>query len=337
MYNCLIKYLKSYKKSTITLGDLEKLVSGEVTYNEFAKTIKKLVKNKILIEKNIKNNNGKEIPLPYKFGVNKYEINKEYISSIQKYGIKFNKEINLQEYFNLDETVWKKDLIYIKKINTYLEKNGLPKEHVTSQERSFNIVGDEKWIDEKGGKTILERIGVWNKLNIISNSDPLMLAINPEQFSSKEYYHLVVENKATFLALIDSIKDTKFTSLIWGSGWKIVSNITMLEKQLGINGKHRIYYFGDLDNEGISIWNSLNEKQEVFLGTEFYKKLISKKYSIGKENQLQNQLAIENFLEYFSPSEKIKIKEILKNGGYLPQEALDKNELQHIWRNSKWI
>jgi hypothetical protein len=111
----------------------------------------------------------------------------------------------------------------------------------------------------------------------------------------------------------------------------------MLEKQLGIKGNNRIYYFGDLDNEGISIWNYLNEKVSTYLAVEFYRELLKKPYSKGKETQQKNEKAFKNFISFFSEGEKIELEKILKDGGYLPQEALNKDELGHIWRNTKWV
>lgn len=67
----MLSYLKAYKKATITLGDLEKLVLGDVTYTIFAENIRKLIDDNILIEKSPEANNGKEILLPYKFDVNR--------------------------------------------------------------------------------------------------------------------------------------------------------------------------------------------------------------------------------------------------------------------------
>ncbi|MBV7275100.1 DUF2399 domain-containing protein [Clostridium sp. PL3] len=337
MYKHLITFLKSYKKATITLGELENLVPGDASYNNFAESVRKLIDDNILVEKNPKDNNGKEIPLPYKFGINKYELRREHIDTIQKYALNISEEIDLQEYFNLSEETWKKDLPYIDKINGYIKESGVPRDYTTSQERSFHIAGDEKWIDEKGGKKLLDRIKLWEKFNIINSTDPLMLAVNPKQFSKSEYYHLVVENKATFIAMMEVLQETEFTSLIFGSGWKIVGNIHMLEKQLGIKKTNRIFYFGDLDNEGISIWNSFSEKVSSYLAVEFYRELLKKPYSRGKETQQKNDKALKNFINFFSDEEKINIEEILKNGGYLPQEALNKDELRHIWRNTKWI
>ncbi len=337
MYDYLISYLKSYKKVTITLGDLEKLVPGDIIYNTFAENVIKLIDDNILVPKNPKVNNGKEIPLPYKFGINKYELKREQVNDIQSYNLNISEDIDLQDYFNLSEKDWNRDLPYIDKVNKYIIEKGLPKGYALPQERSFQIIGDEKWIDEKGGKKLLDRIKLWEKLNIVNNSDPLMLAVNPKQFSKLEYLHLIVENKATFMALIDVLKDTDFTSLIFGSGWKIVSNVIMLEKQLGLEGNHKLYYFGDLDNEGISIWNSLNEKVPTCLAVEFYSELIKKPYSLGKETQQKNPIALRNFLHFFEDEDKKKIIGILDDGGYLPQEGLNKDELGRIWRSINWI
>jgi hypothetical protein len=336
MYNELILYLKFYKKATISLGELEKLVPGDTTYRSFAEVVKRLVREEILIEKNPDSNNGKEIPLPYKFGVNKYELKKEHINNVQEFTLEAQGEIDLQEYLNLSEEIWNKDLPYIKKINEYIAKRGLPGDFATSQERSFHIMGDEKWIDEKGCKKLLERIKLWDKLKILNAADPLMLAVNPKRFTKSEHHHLIVENKATFMALMEVLPETGCTSLIFGAGWKVTANIIMLQKQLSLEGTHKLYYFGDLDYEGVSIWNSLNERTEAKIAVDFYKELLKKLPSKGKESQLRREKALNNFLKAFNEDEQGKILELLQSGRYLPQEGLTKDELTSIWRSAEW-
>jgi Uncharacterized protein conserved in bacteria len=336
MNNKVENYLKFYKNATITLSQLEALFPGDTDYNSFAAVIKELIDRGILTEKNPENNNRKEIPLAYKFAINRYELRREHIENIQNFRLKINPVIDLEAYHTLSEETWNRDLHYIVKVNQYILAEKLPEDYVTSQERSFHMVGDEKWIDEKGGRKLLGRIKLWDKLKIMNSGDPLMLAVNPLQFSRDEHFHMIVENKATFLALMDVLGGTKFTSLIFGSGWKIVSNITMLEKQLGLKGKHKLYYFGDLDYEGISIWNSLKEKVEVQLAVDFYKELIKKSYSKGKENQVKNEKALSNFVKLFNSEEGKYIIELLENKSYIPQEGLDKEELGMIWRNIDW-
>lgn len=327
----LQKFLNNHKKKTILLSELEKAVPGNISYDEFAESINKLIENNILTVVNSKNNNGKSIPLYMKYKINKYELKKEGIEEIKEMSLKVHNDINLEEYYKLNIEEFEKDKKYIVMIDDYLKENGIPQSYVTSPERSFNITGDEKWIDEKEGKKLLQRLKINDLLKIINISDPLMFSINYKCINDNIHYHLIVENKATFLAMTDYINETKFTSLILGYGWKINGNIFMLNRQLNLKGKNIIYYFGDLDNEGISIYNSLDTRTEVTLADKFYKELLKKPVSLGKENQNFNKEAVNKFLKYFSQQEREYILDMLKNGKYMPQEALSKEELKTIW------
>ena len=333
----IIKFLKSYKNNIISLNKLENILSGEESYSEFASVMEDLIENKILNPVKDHGTNGKIIPLYNTYRIIRRSLRESINNEIQRNSIEFNSNINLDIYFSLKEEEWEKDLQYIKIIDDYLLKNDLPADYVTSSERSFQIVGDEKWIDEEDGKKILERIKLWEKLKIITNPDPLMVAINPSKFIELSHIHLVVENKTTFYNLVDSINKSEFTSLIYGAGWKITANIHRLYSQLGLeNNLHKIYYFGDMDAEGISIWYSIYEKHNIELALPFYKAMLNKSYSVGKANQQRNEKAIEKFEEYFLEEEKAKISKLVENGGYLPQEALRKEELESIWRNEIW-
>ena len=147
----------------------------------------------------------------------------------------------------------------------------------------------------------------------------------------------MVENKTAFHALLEYLPDTTFYSLIFGEGWKITGDIFMLDKQLGLqNQKHRIYYFGDLDYEGISIWHTLNMRYPALPALPFYRALLSQPAARGKENQVCNEEALAHFLTCFSSAEQERIRGILDNGGYYPQEALSRAELGAIWRDASW-
>lgn len=331
MSDILKVFLDNYKKKIILLSELEKVVPGNTSYDEFAKSINKLVENNILTAINSKNTNGKNIPLCMKYKINKYELKKDSIEEVKKMSLKVHSIINLEEYYKLNIKEFENDKKYIIMIDKFLKQNGIPKSYATSPERSFNLTGDEKWIDEKNGKKLLQRLKIYDLLKIINVSDPLMFSVNCKCINDNIHYHLIVENKATFLAMMDYINETKFTSLILGYGWKINGNIFMLGKQLNLKGKNIIYYFGDLDKEGISIYNSLSERTEVILADKFYKALLKKPLSLGKENQNFNEEAVNKFLKYFSEEEIEYILKILKNGKYIPQEALSKEELNSIW------
>ncbi|OHW63374.1 hypothetical protein EUAN_02380 [Andreesenia angusta] len=336
MYEYLISCLRKHRKKTISLEELESLVTGETSYREFSESVSRLVDDGVLLEKSPEKNNGKEIPLCYRYGIDRHALLKDHREGILECRLGLESDISLEAYYGLSESTWKRDIPHIEKIDGYISKMGFPQVTATSQERSFQLVGDEKWIDEKGGKAVLERLGIWEKLKIECSPDPLMIGVNADVFSKDINLHLVVENKATFMALLDGLRDTGYASLIFGAGWKIVSNIDMLSIQLGTGGIDRIYYFGDLDSEGISIWSALSEKADVELGTDFYRALLNKSSSIGKENQKRNPEAIERFVECFSEQESEEILRILDSGRYIPQEALSKDELLEIWRDSNW-
>lgn len=333
----ILKYLKSYKNSTIPLSQLENILSGKETYLDFAYIMEDLMENRILRPVKDHGTNGKTIPLYNTYCIIKANLREDINNEIQRNSIEFNSNINLDIYFSLKEEEWEKDLHYIKIIDDYLKENDLPSDYGTSSERSFDIIGDEKWIDEGYGKKILQRIKLWDKFKIITNPDPLMFAINPSKLNKPSHLHLVVENKTTFYNLMHSTNESEFTSLIYGAGWRITANIHRLNIQLGLkNDLHKIYYFGDIDAEGISIWYSIYKKHNIELAIPFYKALLKKNYSIGKENQQINKEAIEKFKEYFFEKDIFQINKLFENGGYLPQEALGKEELENIWRNEIW-
>lgn len=334
----ILDYLKTYKKRTIPLTDLEDQIKKNIDYHIFAELIQKLEKEKIIEPIKTHGTNGKPQALFNTYRIIKANLRESLNKQIQDLSISINPAINLDKYFSLSEKEWLQDLPYIKMLNFHLNKNGLPKTYATIPERSFQLVGDEKWIGEKDGKSLLERISLWSRLKIENNPDPLMIAINPLNLVKNSHIHLAVENKTTFYGLLDSVQDTSFTSLIYGAGWKIAANIDRLPIQLGLeNEEHKIYYFGDLDPEGISIWYFLYEKYEIELALPFYKALLKKDYSIGKESQQINREAIEKFKTFFSAEEKAKIVELAFNRGYLPQEGLEKNELKDIWGHYEWI
>ncbi|MTI67187.1 MAG: DUF2399 domain-containing protein [Firmicutes bacterium] len=334
MHEKIIKYLKKRKKKTIPLLEIEGLMEGDVDYNEFSNVIKDIEKKRILIP--VKSH-GKKNNLYNTYRINKTIFKDELIDEIQTLKLKIHPAIKLDNYLKLTKKDLSKDLKFIKILDKYLKDKGLPKREASSEERSYEILEDEKWIDYKGGKKFLQRVEIFNKLKISLYKDPLMLAINKENINGEINKHMVIENKATFHLFLNCLNETDFTSLVYGSGWKIVGNIDMLTKQLDLDkDSNIIYYFGDLDYEGISIWNSLNKSSLVKLAYPFYKKLLKKPYSYGKENHYKNKLALENFLKNFKNCERKKIKKLLDDGGYYPQESLNSKEILDIWRNNKW-
>lgn len=339
MDNTILSFLQARKKKTILLSELEQMVGGQTSYEDFALLINDLVQQGILTVVKQQGDNQKIIPLANAYRIVQSKIPADYLQEIEQLHFTLHPLIKLEAYYSLGPAEWTNDLPYILLLDDFLKKQGLPANEATAPERSYLLVGDEKWIDEKGGKRLLERAGLWSNMNIVYLPEPLMLAVNQLRLPRGEEtsLHLVVENKTAFHALLEYLPDTNFYSLIYGAGWKITADIVMLDKQLGLK-KHKpcIYYFGDLDYEGISIWHTLNMRYTALLALPFYQALLSRPAARGKENQVCNEEALAHFLTYFPAPEQEKIKDILGNGGYYPQEALNHMELGAIWRNASW-
>lgn len=337
MDKVLHQKLVKYRKQKISISELEEMVGRSAsTYIKFAEQILKLEETGYLSMVKSTGRNQRTPSLANQYRINKNLFNQEYHRELQRYRLTFNDAIHLDEYFNLDRSTWKKDLPYLEKIHTYIEANGLPKDEAAGPERSFELVGDEKWISEHQGEELLHRVRLWDRLRIFPVSDPLMFAINPHQMTKDKQFHLIVENKTTYQALLPVITETQFSTLIYGSGNKIPKSIENFPNQFPIVAEHIFFYFGDIDNSGITIWHSLNIREHAIPALPFYEAALQKEKVYGKTNQRPNEQALTNFVAYFEKSNQKQIRELLAEGAYYPQEVLKTKELQKIWEESAW-
>lgn len=328
----------TFKKKTIGLSELEKMMKPYVhTYDDFAQTILQLEKEAILVMVKAKGRTNRTPSLAFQYRINKSELTGDYHKELQHYRSLLHPAINLDEYYRQDPSVWKHDQPFLLKIDQFLKQFSFPKDQVPAPERSYELVGDEKWIVEKGGKEILERIGLFPLLKIIPVSEPLMFGINPKKINEKTQYHLIVENKTTYQGLLPVLTETIFSTLIYGAGKAVVKSIELFPLQYPIAANHQFFYFGDLDREGILIWYSFNNKQPATLALPFYLACLEKEAAVGKEYQREHNLSLEQFLAFFPTKERQEqIRSLLEEGKYHPQETLKTMELQQIWRESDW-
>jgi hypothetical protein len=331
------RLLATFSKKTISLDELEQLMKPLIdTYEQFSETVLQLEKENILIMVKSKGRTTRTPSLAFYYRIDKSILVEDYHKELQRYRTKLHPSINMDEYFRADPSIWQHDLPMIKKVDDYLKRFAFPTEPVPAPERSFELVGDEKWITEGGGKELLERLGLFEKLQIMPVSEPLMMAINPRKMNDTHQLHLIVENKTTYQGLLPALKETVFSTLIYGSGKKVISSIEQFSMQYPVDAHHHFYYFGDIDREGISIWYSLTKKQPVSLALPFYRACLQKDAVAGKEYQKERAEALEAFLRFFTAEEQSQLKSLFENGMYYPQEIIKTHELQQIWREWNW-
>lgn len=333
----LKEQLYHYPNTLITLDVLENMTKSSITYEAFAQFIQQLEEDGILTAVKKAGRNGKILSLAYKYRINKLKLRKIPQQEIEKKRRTLHPAIHLDAYLKLAPKVWEEDLPYIEKIDAYIRTKGFPTIDVPAPERSLALIGDEKWIQEKGGQKLLERLQLWKPLKIVSVNDPFSFAINPAQVQNSRHFHLIVENKTTFDGLLGELPNTIFTTLIYGQGNKISKSIEHFDKQLPFqNSKHTIYYFGDLDWEGINIWHRLSKKIEAIPAKPFYEACLLKQPTLMKTNQLVSEEAVHHFLTFFNKQQQKFITKLLERHLYLPQEVLSSTELKTIWGEYDW-
>ncbi len=146
-------------------------------------------------------------------------------------------------------------------------------------------------------------------LKDIADAHPEMdYRLNPQLHTE---YILIIENKDTFydirryISQTGSILGKEFDTVIYGAGkgiWSTFADyVNQAEEYFGAD--NRLYYFGDLDYEGILIYEHLvkGNQIQIALFKTAYEKMIEKAQS--------------------------EIWNILKSGKYIPQEILN----EHDW------
>lgn len=325
--------LLQFKKTFITLAELEQIVGRPETYEQFAAIVQDLVNEQLLQPVRNSGNPPQSPQLYYKYKILKHSVKKELRETIERLQLTLHERISLDAYYRLTQTQLEQDLPYIEKIHTYLMAEGLPTLSAPAPERSQQIMGDEKWIQYKGGRRLLERLSLWADMQIVDVKEPLRFALNPQNIGRSTHYHLIVENKTTYEALLPALSATCFTTLIYGAGFEIVGSLSLFPKQLPLPyANHIFYYFGDIDFAGISIWYLLNKQQHVELATPFYEAALT---DLGKpiaKKQLIDEEAIQAFMERLHEEAKMQCQQLVEQRYYVSQEVLTTAELQQIWQ-----
>lgn len=209
---------------------------------------------------------------------------------------------------------------------------------VSSNERSFEIWGREKFLSKGQGKRILKRCGLeMSFFNIYETTEPLAYYSRTRNVPQNL---LILENKDIFFSMRrhllegnETILGIKIDTLIYGEGksiFRIFQDFDLcVEPYMKAEG-NQLYYFGNLDYEGIGIYENLseifNQKWNIIPFVSGYEKMLEKAKraaGIPKTKEGQNRNIKDFFFSYFS-EEKVKwMKEILQEGYYIPQEILN--------------
>ena len=335
-----MKNIENYKKNTITLDEIQNFYKIN-EYDMLYKTVNDLINNEKLCPVKASGGNGRT-PGMYK----KYKIirKEEDLSS-------YLDEINFKLCTEFDVSYYKKHLNkykehrkYILMLNDFfLNNRNKLKDYISMNERSFQIWNREKFLQKEEGKTILKNLNIDLKtLNYYDTSEPLAYYSSSKKVPQNV---LFIENKDTYYTfrkhLIKNqrnIFNKEINTVIYGAGKNIIKAINdfdiSVEEHIS-DTRNTIYYFGDLDYEGILIYEKFYEKMsesykvKPFIEAYYImiEKYINNHVVLPETKEGQNKNINDYFLKCFQDKNKEIITKILESGRYIPQEIINIEDL----------
>ncbi len=341
MENSILKIIESQSKKVFEIADIlsnvERKLGGEDFeikggYRTFTEVIKQFCEKGLLVPVKVSGTNGRNPSLYNKYKIlhkDKKQLEDWLLHELQSLHPKLDKS-----YYYKNPDVYREDRDYVLMLSQYLledfESKSL-KFRCTMNERSFEVFNNEKFLESRG-RVLLKRLGLSLKdLNCYKTLEAFFYIL----FQPQDRLNiLIIENKDTFYSVLKYLerrpdKDlygVNIDMLIYGEGKKIVNSYSFINEVATGMPIERVYYFGDLDFEGIGIFNSMASKYGKHLivpHVNLYKQLLADAKNPPKLRTNQSDIYLELFLMYFDEESKTKITEILYNDRYIPQEAVN--------------
>lgn len=242
------------------------------------------------------------------------------------------------DYYMHNLPVYDKDREAVRQLHDFLLKQKqLLQTAVSYNERSLQIWGYEKFLSQGNGKTILKHCGLdLAFLNCYSTTEPFAYFTLTRKTPQKL---LIIENKDTFFSmrrhLLDghaTILGEKIGTLIYGAGKRVISSFqqfALSAEPYMLHENNEFLYFGDLDYEGIGIYENLaacfRGQAEIKPFVAAYENMLTKSKTLSKlptTKEGQNRQLQGVFFEYFPAAMQQNMQAVLEQDVYIPQEIL---------------
>lgn len=280
--------------------------------------------------------NGKKPALYREYWI--LEEKKDYSNYIKEIKYTFCPMMSV-DYYLAHPDVYEKERPYVLRLNEYLKECRIQTEMPESwNERSFEIWNREKFLDREQGKTILKHCGLSTEvLNVYETAEPLAYYTNTRETPQNL---LILENKDPFFSMRNillrghtKILGTNIGTLIYGAGKRILrsfQDFDLCAEPYMKYSENTILYFGDLDYEGVGIYENLAEKfrqrWKIQPFRQAYMAMMKKAehvHTLPETKEFQNRSIGTAFFSYFDEKTVRKMMDVLASGKYIPQEILN--------------
>ena len=329
------KILLEYGKRYVELNDLIGLLKvTEADAKGVHGLISKLCENGLLEPvKNSGTNGNLKYPLHRKYRItvreNGEEAGKKQIDKLHPMLLKSG-------YLSAHPEEYGKNKDVIEKLSSYLfsEKTGIP---ISRKERSFEIFGREKLLDDSDVRTLLRNLQIGDEaLSFYDTPEYCFHDFIPERKADMTL--LVCENKDIWFNIRRCMFEDGFRSLfgvpldgvVYGSGNKISQKRGALSEYVRFMGNPNVsfLYWGDIDREGFDIYRrtrQVNPSLNISLFVPGYRKMIERARDMEWEDSASSKKEKESFddlLGDFTALEKDFLKRIFTENKLIPQEII---------------
>lgn len=341
MKQWIVTWLDKQKSKTFELFSLQKELQmiGSFDYHEFAMIINQLVQEGLIqpIDNSGKNHRTDSLFNKYKRIVNK---NRMARADIDQLLLLYHPSMKVTYYINRNNE-YEVDQPFLQAINNFLT-NAQDTSWLSVNERSYELVGNEKWLLANGQK-LLNKIGLTlSDLRCEIEHEPFFYYQCPSWNKKERVNVLIIENKDTFGSMkrlflrdLTMFFNTSFDLLIYGEGKKIGKSIESIWDIEGARFKKiQGYYFGDLDPVGINIFLHLHKKNvfPIIPFKEMYEAMIKGFASKAKPRQHAQTFREDDTIEFlrYLDTEYHQTTLGLLQSSYIPQESLNRKILESM-------
>lgn len=330
------KDIRSLGRKKVSLQDIAHFYAAD-DYETLRRIVLGLIEDETLKPVKSSGTNGKTPALFLAYRVRLQEQDDSGLIKELKYALSTKLD---NSYYLKNIKRYSEDRENVMKLNAYLMN--FPdklKNRISLNERSFEIWGREKFLGAEGGIKVVRNLGLAEEdLNYYTTTVPLAYYSHSKETPQNV---LILENKDTFYSMRKhllesggSIFGTGIGTLVYGGGkniYRSFEDFDVCVEPYITDSANAILYLGDIDYEGIIIYESLKrsfeKKYSIKLFIEGYKAMVNKHArsaaQLPRTKEKQNRNISHEFLDEFDKDYRDAISDILRAGEYIPQEILN--------------
>lgn len=310
------------------------------------------------IKSSAKNGKSPALPLFYKI----VEAKKDYSQFVHELQFEISTQIS-PDYYRKHLDVYEVEREWVLQLSNYLKTASRQDKEIemSLNERSFQIWNREKFLQKENGKQVLKHCGLsLEQLNLYHTSEPLAYYSSSRKTPQNI---LIIENKDTFYSMRrfliqwnseekgmptkePGILGVPIQTLVYGAGKGILRSMEdfsfCVEPYMNCRDNQYLY-FGDLDYEGIGIYERLAQllcpKHKLIPFVEGYEKMLVKAESCNRlpeTKEGQNRNLTGHFETFFQEESIKKMRNILEAEKYIPQEILNVSDFVPEGKSISW-